>query len=115
LFRIEFQFRDGTAKRVAVHAQLARRFALVSPVMRQHFENEAPFELTHCFVVMNAAGVHLRHKTIQLTFHENLFLFLPARLPGLCLGSVEMNFRTRFQPVRLTHPERLQALTDFFP
>jgi hypothetical protein len=27
---------------------------------------------------MNAAGVHLRHKTIQLTFHENLFLF-PTR------------------------------------
>jgi hypothetical protein len=27
---------------------------------------------------MNAAGVHLRHKTIQLTFHENLFL-VPTR------------------------------------
>jgi hypothetical protein len=27
---------------------------------------------------MNAAGVHLRHKTIQLTFHENLFPF-PTR------------------------------------
>ena len=61
-----------------MHAQLARRFALVSPVMGQHFENEAPFKLTHCFVIMNAAGVHLRHKGIQLTFHENLFPF-PTR------------------------------------
>ena len=78
LFRIELEFRDGAAERVAVHAQLPSCLALVSPVMRQHFENEAPFKLAHCLVVMNAAGVHLRHKTIQFTFHKNLFPF-PTR------------------------------------
>ena len=83
LFGIELQFCDRAAKRVAVHAELTSCFALVSPVMRQNLKNEAPLKLTHCLVVMNAAGVHLRHKTIQLTFHENLFSFLPARPPGL--------------------------------
>src|ERR1700761_8799856 len=52
--------------------------------MRQHFKNEAPFELAHCLVIMNTAGVHLRHKTIQLTFHENLFLSIRTTADWCC-------------------------------
>jgi hypothetical protein len=35
---------------------------------------------------MNAAGVHLRHKTIQLTFHENLSLFPTRSTAGFLFG-----------------------------
>jgi hypothetical protein len=76
LFGVEFQFGDGAPQGVAVHAELLRRFALVAPVMRQHFHDETPLELAHGLVVVNTAGMHLRHKTVQLTFHRNLFLLL---------------------------------------
>src|ERR1700679_1572916 len=46
--------------------------------MRQNLQNEAPLELAYCFLILNAARMHLRHKTVQLTFHKILFLF-PTR------------------------------------
>ena len=74
LCRIDGQLGNGAAERVAVHAQLLGSFALISPVMRQHFDKKAPFELPHRLVVGNAAGVHLRHKVFQFTLHSCLFL-----------------------------------------
>lgn len=77
LFRVKLEFCDRAPKRIAVHAQLPRRLALVPPVIRQHLKYEAPLKLTHSLFVVNTAGMHLSHKTIQLTFHRSLFLSYP--------------------------------------
>lgn len=66
---VDIQLGDGTAEGVAVHAEFLSSLALVSPVMRKHFDEIALFELADGFIVGNAAVMHLGHKDIQFTFH----------------------------------------------
>src|SRR5277367_1976829 len=90
LCRIKLQLGNGAAERVAVHAQLAGRLALVAPVPRQHLQNEALLELTHPFGIGDAARLHVCYQTIQLSLQKKplsgrccpgLFLF-PGSMPG---------------------------------
>src|ERR1039458_5093109 len=73
---IQLQLGDGTAKGVAVHAQLARGLALVSLAVLQHRENESLLEFTHAFGIGDAVFVHLQDQSFQLIFHNaSLFRF----------------------------------------
>jgi hypothetical protein len=49
LANIQLQLSDRPAKCVTVHAKLAGRFALVSPVLLQDVHDEALLEFTHSF------------------------------------------------------------------
>lgn len=68
---IEFEFIQGTAERVAVHAELSRSFALVALVVAQHFLDKAAAKFPDSLLVSNATGVHLHDKIIQFAFHFN--------------------------------------------
>src|ERR1019366_6508926 len=76
---IQLQLGDGTAKGVAVHAQLARGLALVSLAVLQHRENESLLEFTHAFGIGDAVLVHLQDQSFQLIFHNAPLSFASAR------------------------------------
>src|ERR1700733_537579 len=59
----------GTAQRVAMDAQLVRRFTLVAPVRHQHLAQVLSFELANGILVTDAAGMHLCHQVVQLSSH----------------------------------------------
>jgi hypothetical protein len=99
---IEIEFRDGAAKSVAVHAQFPGRLALVSSVMRQHFQDEALLELTHCLVIGDTPGMHLCHKAVQFTFHRNLFLDFSRLSPGY-YGASRLRLPLRVSVVQLSY------------
>jgi hypothetical protein len=66
---IDFEFGDGAAERVAVHAQFARGAALVALVFLKHGQDEAFLELTHTLVIEDVAFVHLQDERFQLISH----------------------------------------------
>jgi len=61
LRRVQVQFRQGPAQRVAVHAELRRGLALVAFVVGQYFKYVAPLELPDRIGIRNASTVHLRN------------------------------------------------------
>jgi len=69
---IKFEFGDGTAQGIAVHAQFTRGFALVAFVLLKNVHNEALLEFTNRFRVEDAARVHLRHECFKLVLHRSL-------------------------------------------
>ena len=69
---VELEFSESTAEGVAMHAEFDRGLALISFVLDQHLEDEAPLEFTHGFVVGYAARMHLGHKVIQISSHAIL-------------------------------------------
>jgi hypothetical protein len=79
--QLQAKLGHGAAQRIAVHSKLFGRFALVSPVCHQNFAQILSFELTHGFLVADAAGVHLCHQAIQFFSHINL-LPVPPDLVG---------------------------------
>ncbi len=68
LRRIDLQFADGAAQRIAVHAELCCGLALVAAMMREHLKQITAFELAHGLVVGNAGAVHLGHYAFKLSF-----------------------------------------------
>ena len=48
-----------------MHAKLFGGFALIPPMMREHFEDVALLELTYSLSVGNAGAMHLRDQTVQ--------------------------------------------------
>jgi hypothetical protein len=67
---VNFQFADGAAEGVAVHAQFARGAALVALVFLKDGKNEALLEFAHAFGVEDVAFVHLQNECFQLIFHD---------------------------------------------
>src|SRR5215471_11243487 len=55
LANIQFQFSNGSAQRIAVHAQFARRLALVAFVLLKNVDDEALLEFTNRLRVQDAA------------------------------------------------------------
>ena len=78
LANIDFQFGEGAAESVAVHAQLARGAALVAFVFLKHGQDKALFKLTNGLGVQNIAFVHLHDERFELIFHS-LSLSLATR------------------------------------
>lgn len=59
-----------------MHAEFARRAALVTLIFLEHREDEALLKFAHCFGVKNVALVHLLYECFQLIFHGiSLFVF----------------------------------------
>lgn len=59
------QFGQRAAQRVAVHAKLFGRLALVALVAGQNFKNVAPLELPDRLRVRDSSTVHLRDQAVQ--------------------------------------------------
>jgi hypothetical protein len=70
--QIEAKLGHGPAEGIAVDAQFFRGLALVAPVRNQHFTQVLPFEFAHGILVADSAGMHLRHKAVQFSFHFDL-------------------------------------------
>jgi hypothetical protein len=70
VLHVEIQFGNRAAECVAVHAQLARRLALIALVFLQHRKYEAFLELPNRLGVEYPALVHLCYQGFQLVFHS---------------------------------------------
>jgi hypothetical protein len=90
LRRVHIKLCEGTAQSIPVHTKLFGGFALVSFMVREHFEDIALLELTYGFHVGNAGAMHLRDQTVQfalqsesssaVTFRNRTFIVpLPER------------------------------------
>jgi hypothetical protein len=83
---VDLQLGNGAAERIAVHAKLTCRPALIALVFLEHRQNEALFEFTHALGIKNVAFVHLQNECFQLIFHD-AFLFsfdVVARTASIC-------------------------------
>jgi hypothetical protein len=69
LANVYLQLGDGTAQGIAVHAQLARRAALIALIFLEHGQDEAFLELADAFGIENVASIHLQNECFQLIFH----------------------------------------------
>ena len=69
-FGVELELGNGAAEGVAVHAKLARGFALVPVAVLQHRENELLLEFADGFGIGNTASVHMHNQSFQLIFHD---------------------------------------------
>ena len=67
---VQIELGKRSAQRVPMHSKLFGRFALVSSVLREHFEDVAPFELTYGFRIGNAGAMHLRDQTVQFALQS---------------------------------------------
>src|ERR1700685_1309781 len=67
---VDLQFGDGAAEGVAVHAELARRAALVAFIFLEDGQDETLLEFSPALGVKNVASVHLQNKRFQLIFHK---------------------------------------------
>src|ERR1051326_6635110 len=85
---VEFEFVDGAAQRIAVHAEFARGLALVPVVFLQHGQQEAFLEFADGFGVEDSGFVHLRHESFQLILHGSLLINI-ARHPSCLHGPRE--------------------------
>jgi len=62
---VHIEFGEGAAEGVAVHAKLFSGLALISLMVREHFENVALLELANGVRVRDASAVHLRNESVQ--------------------------------------------------
>jgi hypothetical protein len=62
---VHVEFGEGTAQGVTVHAKLFGSLALVSLMVRKHFEDVSLFELANGVRVRNSGAVHLRNESVQ--------------------------------------------------
>ena len=76
---VQFQFGDHPAERVAMHSQLGRGLALVTLVMREHFEDIALFELPNGIRIGNARTVHLCDQGVQFALQRSNLACWPIR------------------------------------
>jgi hypothetical protein len=74
---IHIELCQGAAKCIAVHAELFRSFALISFVMRQHFEDVALLELTNGLRVRDTGAVHLRDQSVHFALQGYSSLAAP--------------------------------------
>jgi hypothetical protein len=70
LSRIHVELREGAAQRVAMHAELGRRFALVALVVGKHFKDVALFELPYGIRVGNTGAVHLHDQGVKFALQR---------------------------------------------
>ena len=62
---IHIEFGEGAAQSVTVHAKLFGSLALISLVVRKHFEDVTLLELANGVRVRNSGAVHLRNESVQ--------------------------------------------------
>jgi hypothetical protein len=65
---VNLEFLHGPAESIAVHAELARGFALVSFILFKHGYDKALFEFPDGFRVENIAFIHLKDECFELIF-----------------------------------------------
>jgi hypothetical protein len=84
---IHIELGEGTAERIAMHAELFSGFALISFVVREHFEDEASLELTNGLRVRDAGAVHLRDQAVHFALqgYSSLAVPLIGTTLSLCL------------------------------
>ena len=70
LCRVHVELGEGTAKCVAMHAELFCSLALVAAMAREYFEDETLFELAHSVRVRKTGGVHLKNEVVEIAFHS---------------------------------------------
>ena len=107
---IKIEFSEGSTERVPVHTKLFGSFALVSSVMREHFENVALFELTYSFRIGDTGAMHLRDQTVQfalqsesspaVTFRNRNFI-VPLRQQVDPIGCIVLELRGATQNLLL--------------
>jgi hypothetical protein len=71
---VHIELREGAAQRVAMHAKLGRRFALVALVVGQHFENVALLELLDSIRIGDASAVHLGDQGVKFALQRTTSL-----------------------------------------
>ena len=62
---VEVELGEGAAERVAVHAEFVGGLALVSLVLRKHFEDVAFLELANGIHIGDTGAVHLRNESVE--------------------------------------------------
>jgi hypothetical protein len=107
---VQIELGERTAKGIPVHAKLFGGFALVSPVVRKHFENVALLELAHSLRIGNTGAMHLRDQTVQfalqsesspaVTFRNRTFI-VPLRLRLDPIGCTVLELRRATQNLLL--------------
>lgn len=70
LAHVDLEFSDGSAQGVAVHAEFARRAALVALILLQNGKDEPLFEFPDTFRIKDVAAVHLQDECFQLILHD---------------------------------------------
>jgi hypothetical protein len=90
-----------------MHAELLGCLALVALVMREHFEDVTPFELTNGLRVRDAGAVHLRDQTVHFALQGYSSLAVPFWNHSLIVP-----LRKRFDPIGRVVLELLDAVQN---
>jgi len=78
---IHVELGEGATERVAMHAKLFSGLALISLMVRKHFEDIALLELTNGLRVRDAGAMHLRDQAVHFALQGYSSLAVPLSEP----------------------------------
>ena len=106
---IEFQFGQGAAESIAMHAKFFSCLALVSLVLRQYFEDIPLLKLLHCFCVRDSGAMQLCHDSVKFALQGHLMCTADLLMTSRALCSIMVCFSI-VTSLRLLDPIRSTVL-----
>ena len=104
---VHVKLSESAAEGIAVHAELIGRFALVTFVVRQYFEDVALLELANGLRVRDAGAVHLHDQAVHFALQGYSSLAAP-----LWSHSLIVPLPQRFDPIGRVVLELLGAVQN---